>query len=394
MNFKILPILGNFFSVLDVPACGKNTGTHSVSLFTVLSLVCRCRIHCWHQVAAGGICSSGELLAMCCVSRFWSFRLEGLGPSCPLSSFPSGGHHTQKLLHPMPSGALWCQMCSCLGCVFSDFKVYEREKGCQRTYLLVINLSVLWPHPVLVSFGLGVFFLTWIIGKITSTVIDMHEGKGLWLPGKGHRFFCFFKYLRDYNSVHRLCTEYWKKNHYRLCTLLHFQAETMGECCVVGQKTFRRAGEHRCGTSAPRQGGEKGVSGAGGCFLEAEVKVFPLTNHLKASFFMEVILLLFHSSMVIIFEFRNWSLTSSHLPAPFQAGFAVTTTVYIVLGCQELTLDVCEHFGLMSELLILMWDKPRIIRRITPWLFYFLWITFVWCFDSSLHRWPHAEIKN
>lgn len=98
----------------------------------------------------------------------------------------------------------------------------------------------------------------------------------------------------------------------------------------------------------------KGASGADGCFLEAEVKIFPLTNHLKPGFFMEVILLLFCSSVVIIFEFRYWSLTSSHLPTPFQAGFAVTTAVYIVLGCQELTLDVREHFRLMSEVFILM----------------------------------------
>lgn len=51
--------------------------------------------------------------------------------------------------------------------------------------------------------------------------------------------------------------------------------------------------------------------------LEAVIKVFPITNHLKPSFFWNMILLLFLSSVVIIFEFGNWLLTSSHLPASF-----------------------------------------------------------------------------
>lgn len=49
-----------------------------------------------------------------------------------------------------------------------------------------------------------------------------------------------------------------RKNHCRLCILLHFQVDTMGELRSVGQKTFKKAGEDRCSTSAPRQGGGKG----------------------------------------------------------------------------------------------------------------------------------------
>lgn len=98
-----------------------------------------------------------DLPAICvaCVD-FGAAVCRRVGPHCSLPSFPSGGCHAWELLRPVPAGALQCWLSDCLGCAFPFFKISEREEGCRRTCLLVINLIVLCSasHPC------GVWFFT------------------------------------------------------------------------------------------------------------------------------------------------------------------------------------------------------------------------------------------